>query len=569
MAMEAEPVDMERRAPSSSRKQWPRHAASTFAGCISLGCVASPTVLFAFPGTDPLLSAAPSSGDSVRVGDLGLQMDQPGGGQGPTQGLTFVPSLGVQEIGTDNVNFTQNGKIADVVSSITPGILINANTQALQGNLNYSPNINLYAVTPYNDYYDQELNSSAKLTLIPETLFVNFSGYATQAVTQGGVAPGGVNVISSAYRSQIYDFSVAPTLTHEFGTFGVGEIGYALEYTAFSGNQGFVSGFGGNSLSPQSGSALPYFENGSMLTNDEHASFTTGSDFTRFKDKIFVDATQDSGFALIQGAYQDTAINELDYALTRDVTLIGTIGWEKIYYGSISPIHINDAVWGAGFRLTPNPDSTITVEYGHRDGFDSAYVNAVYALTMRTKFYANYSQTLSTELQAIQNNADSASVNASGAPIDSQTGAPISLSNQLMALEMGGVFRMTVGSISATTTYDRDTFSVSYSIDDLSPYGQAAGFYVFSENTNSAQLTWTHQINESSQASSYIQYGTFNSPSTAFGAGQEYTADISYTHTFSKTLTGSLQYAFTEYNSSNPAYKVPQNMIIVGLNKQF
>ena len=65
-----------------------------------------------------------------------------------------------------------------------------------------------------------------------------------------------------------------------------------------------------------------------------------------------------------------------------------------------NPDRIKDAIWSVGIRLTPTPDSFLTLRYGHRGGFDSPSLEAGIQLGGFTRLTASYVEQLATAATA-------------------------------------------------------------------------------------------------------------------------------------------------------------------------
>src|SRR5262249_48885960 len=135
--------------------------------------------------------------------------------------------------------------------------------------------------------------------------------------------------------------------------------------------------------------------------------------------------TQYDGNGVLRNAYRYLGIYEAGYALSHSVTLLGQVGYEDIFYSGIPHTHIEDVVWSVGAHVAPNPDSSITLRYGHQDGVNAFRLGGVYAPTARTRIYANYSDGITTGLQNIQDALATSTTDPYGNLIDRNTGAPI------------------------------------------------------------------------------------------------------------------------------------------------
>src|SRR5580658_311261 len=63
-------------------------------------------------------------------------------------GWTFSPWIGGQELATDNVLLTPTNRRSDFLTTLSPGFSITEDGERLRGNLDYSPSLYYYALTP-------------------------------------------------------------------------------------------------------------------------------------------------------------------------------------------------------------------------------------------------------------------------------------------------------------------------------------------------------------------------------------------------------------------------------------
>ncbi len=49
-----------------------------------------------------------------------------------------------------------------------------------------------------------------------------------------------------------------------------------------------------------------------------------------------------------------------------------------IVYNTTGGLNVNDLTWSVGTTLTPDPDTSLTVSYGHLNGYNSLSVNGHY-----------------------------------------------------------------------------------------------------------------------------------------------------------------------------------------------
>lgn len=313
-----------------------------------------------------------------------------------------------------------------------------------------------------------------------------------------------------------------------------------------------------------------------LTTTQEVAQFETGEFIAPFRNLIVAGATQGNGTGVARNSSQNSIVNRLGYDINRSVNVYGEVGWESLRFGGVPPTNIDDAVWGFGTTLTPNPDSQITIGYGHQNGTTGVQLNAYYALTARTRISAQYSTGLQSDLQQIQSQLDLADLDANGNAIDSQTGAPLFIGNNAIGFQ-SGLFRTKNFSASASTVLDRDFFSLavqltqsttvatnSATINPSNPFTPPVGS---TTSGYTGYFTWTHQFNEDLSWSTNLSYGT--SKTSSSGNFQSIGAITSLQYALSEFVNTFARYAYFDRLSDIPGQTIYQNLVIVGISKQF
>lgn len=474
-----------------------------------------------------------------------------------TPGWIVTPELGIQEMYNDNLFQTSSNRKNDFISNITPGITVSGNTPHVELNFTYAPTIQLYAYNSSENAFLQNYNGQTHITLLPGLMFVDARAYGAQQVTQGGVAPSGLPAIANANRLQTSGFSVTPYLQHRFGSIGTAVLGYSLSYLNQSGE----------------GQSLPFgagqtFADASLLTQEGQASFRTGEDLGRFNNYVLLDAIGSTGHGAIVSGTRKLALDTLSYAVNRNFTVLGSIGYEAIHYDGTPVVNIDDMVWAVGFRLNPGPDRTLTVTYGHHDGVDSAYVDLAWALTAQTKAFLRYSEDLTTSAQMISNYVNSSTVDQYGNSVDPVTGAPVLLANSFFATNNN---LSLVKSFSATlvTTPGRNTISLVLLHQNQKVIATSPGLTSFGQQGTTATLNWLRELTPVLSSRVSVQYGTLQFTTVNTEKQQTFTLDSALNYRFNETLTGSLEYIFTNRTSTLGQLGYYQNIFLVGLHKTF
>ena len=491
---------------------------------------------------------------------------------------TFTPRIVGQELYTDNVLLTPTNRRSDFVTTISPGLSISDDSPRLQAKFDYSPTLQYYALTPNLNFIGQNLYANGTATVVPELFFLDARGLLSVQPSVPGLGTGLLPTtvpsllgptffntsqgIPQSQLAQVSSFSASPYLARRFGDIGSAELRYSFSDTNFNGIQALTP------LTP-AGTAL---QNTSTTTNEATAAFVTGESLGRLQSRLTLDAAQSSGTGATN---QLIGIVDSAYAINQRIAALATIGHEQINFSGLPPTHIDDLVWGVGTRLTPNPDATIVLSYGHRNGFSAPYASLFYNLTARTTLSAMYTQGLTTVAQEIANNLAISDLNQLGQTVDSRTLLPSLILNPAFGLQ-GGVFHTKQLTATATTDLERDHFNVSISRLESLVVAQTTLGSGTSESTTQTNASWSHDLNPRTSTTLGLGYGEFNfgAPPNTFGASastQEtiVTANLSVSYTFSPSLTGSASYSFFDRISPQPQFRLVSNVISVSLRKEF
>jgi len=530
----------------------------------------------------------------TRIGDLRGQLQQYLPGLLPNDtGPAFLvtASLGVNGGITDNALRVDRPRRADVFTEFSPSIQVSGDTARLKVNLNYAPVASVYAKTPNQTRFDQFGNAVALATIVPDAVFLDLRGSVTQQSRTGGYGQTSTQALNRNDQLQSIALSVTPYAEHRFSGWGTGRVGYSLARTIQDGrnNQGTLSA---NQAFALNNNGLG--STGNLTTQRERASFVTGENLGRVNDIVIAEAVQYSGGESYRGAHRNQLTNDVGYAVTRTITALAGFGYQDLRFSGTPGVRINEPIWSVGGRIAPNSDSTLTVTYGHRDGFNAAAVDGAFSPTARTRVFVRYSTGLTTDAEEQQNLLQSTNVGPAGLLVDSVTGAPVSSSSGAFGTQ-NGLYRLRRFSITGLLILNRDAVSVSLAQDDrtsvnsIAANAGAASVPAGASNSGTiATLSWQHELSPVLSSSASFSYGIENNGSTAgtasSGSQRTIQTSLALNYVFTPTLSGNVQYLFTDrsggagrttqlnsntFGFGQAGQNLTENLLLVGLRKSF
>jgi hypothetical protein len=531
-----------------------------------------------------------------------LQLTNPfaPGAAGP--GWTILPRIDLNEMFNDNVLQANSPRRWDFETLVTPGVSIIGDLPRLQLKLDYAPTLELSVRDGNQNALIQQLNGTALVTAVPDFAFIDLRAYAGAQAANGLVGSGGsaANVgeagggsslgtssntigLAKNNRTQADNFSVSPYLLHTFGDYGTGKLGVS----ASVGTSDTTSGF----------APLPYpsgnTQGSSLVATEEFAQFTSGDFLRTWQDTFNVDLVQsttrtnqvvDAAGTISSipnttfGSSRQIVSDKLSYAVADWASAFITFGHENISYSTSGFRNINDFTWSVGTNVQPNPDSNISLSYGHQNGFSSFQANGRYALSARTIVSGGYSESLGTQLEEQSAEFQLGVIGPNGQFIDGSNGTPL-LFNVFQAAVVPTVFHYHTFNLNVQTAMDRDTVSLAVVVSQQTTAG---GTIQSSVNTKSATLQWQHELGPDLLATTYVGYttqsqsggqvcfGTLEAACLSNGGWlQSLIFGATLDYIVSETLSVHLRYLFDDRNSSVETNRMYQNLVVVGITKQF
>ncbi len=499
-------------------------------------------------------------------------------------GWTITPRIGFEEILSDNVTQVHSPRQWDLSTLIAPGIAIEGNTRRVKLNFDYSPSLVYNARTTSNNAIGQQMTGIGSITAIDELAFIDvrtaagvqsglggLGGGAIGASETGGLtALGNAAGLTAANQNasfQTTSAGVSPYLQHQFGDYGSGRLGYSLNMSQTKQIKGtqfnpFPSGAGGQTLISQeingnynTGNLLDTFQNTVQFSaSQSRSTFGGGNGLTTTAANPYSSNSSTTTFS-----------DQVSAALSHSLSVQVSAGHETIKYSGGNQRNIDGMTWQAGGTWVPNPDSSITLSYGHQNGADSLSFDGHYQLSARTSLSGSYHETLGTQLQNLQQQLQLATPGANGGLINGVNGGPGFVGTSALGLQPG-VFRTKTFNVSATNVQDRDSFTLTMTLSDQTVSGQAVAGQV-ATLSKSGTVSWSHEIKPDLRLSSSFSLNLQNGG--VGGTGNSWAANTGVFYALSSTVTTSLRYSHFTRTGSAAIFNIDENQLVAGLTKKF
>lgn len=509
---------------------------------------------------------------AFRAGSLGFPYNavaQPVDADADTRSIRITPSIAGQILGTDNAQQLARRARGDFITSISPGLLVTADTVRVQGTLNYTPTLQIYAVDTSQTRFLQRFNGQLLGTILPETLFLDIRGSSAQQAVGGGFAPQGNPALDRRNQVQTTAFQVSPYYTYRFGDTASVRVGYAF--------QSVTQDVGGNANGAFGRDGQRFFSNQSFIAHEVYGVARTGADFGRLALEARVTSTDYDGTGVLRNAFRRIGTVEARYAVTRQFTVLGEVGYGTQQYGGRPGFSLSEPVGAVGARLALSDESFVTLRYVRRDGFYAPAADAAIALGGRTRFFANYAERLTTGAQRAVDLLTTTNLDALGNPVDVLTGAPVA---QPFADSFQGaqssLQRIRRATASLSQSWPRDVITLTYSYEQRRPISIEQGSVSFAQTSSSIGLSWSHALTPNTNAIGQFQYGQLSRQ--GFGTSDVYTASATLVTQLSPQLSGYVQYALSNRSDAfsngfaaarSGGGRAVQNVGILGLRQTF
>ena len=295
------------------------------------------------------------------------------------------------------------------------------------------------------------------------------------------------------------------------------------------------------------------------ITNSVSLRTETGSRFSRLlltNDLEYEDVNADDDDDLTRA----TALLSGQYLVIREFSLLGTVGYEKIESDDLRE-DIDGVVWNAGFLAQPGPRSEFRFTYGRRYDQTDIAASALYLITPRLTFRANYAESLIIGATTVGASDFGFIVDENGVLIDPRTGLPANLSEDLGISDDTYLAERVQASLSGV--YGRSDWVLLATHENRNFDFQADETLV----TTSAQ--WNYALTQDTRFGTYLAYrfAEFDAP----GSNDTDTvlARIQLSHDLADNIATYAAYSRSERWADNDSSEYTENAVTLGLRVAF
>lgn len=452
---------------------------------------------------------------------------------------TRTAAIEFSQTGTDNVRLDQDGQEeGDAITGITPSFGIRGNARRIRLDLNYSLTRLQYWRNSELSEFRHRARGRLDTELIEDFLFFDsqLSVSETFITSQGAVSGSEFN--DNANRGTVATMNASPFVRYRLGSFADSEIRYRYSTTLVDSN----------------------------AANDEDTHTGTfrldsGNDFTFLGWSLSAERsiTQSSGQSDIK---RTTVGLDLDHALNNRLSLIGSIGYEKIDDATLRE-QPDGPYWNVGFDSRPGPRTALRATYGQRYEGDDVNVRGSYSMSSAAFFAVSYTRTLETAGQRRSDILRFIEIDENGNFIDTRTGLPVDPDDEGLTFNNSSdlVNRL---NLSFSGARGRN----SYGITAFASKRQD-GAANTNEDTYGVTTNFSRQLQRLLSGSVSLSYRTTDFDTADGRTDDRYTARASLNYTLAPDLSGSVSYTFTRRDSSIAANDLMENAITVRLRKTF
>jgi len=129
----------------------------------------------------------------------------------PKRAIEIVPRLSMSETWTDNARAGSVDKQFDLITAISPGILVRAESARLKGYLDYSFNKINYSKNSSSDQSQNSLNAFGTLEAVENLFFIDVSGNISQQSISAFGTQSAVDTSINSNQTEVSNYRLSPS----------------------------------------------------------------------------------------------------------------------------------------------------------------------------------------------------------------------------------------------------------------------------------------------------------------------------------------------------------------------
>lgn len=268
-------------------------------------------------------------------------------------GFNFTASVNLAETYATNASGFSTGGQDDWITNAGLGLTMNNHSARVSFDANYNGSIYYYANDTQSVQFYNDLQALGTVIVIPEYVNFNARAFAQPVATSNvGIVTAGGNQGTNGFRNS-YGFSGGPDITFRLGNFA---------------NSITSANFGAAYFTDPAGYNFPGIPGVRGPQNMTSRSFSerlvSGTDFTRLTWTATA-MLQESDRP--QGLFSEkAAVGHFEYAITREISLLGTGGYDKIDNTVSLSRDLSGPIGMGGIGLTLGEDFSLRFEIGQK-----------------------------------------------------------------------------------------------------------------------------------------------------------------------------------------------------------
>jgi uncharacterized protein (PEP-CTERM system associated) len=468
----------------------------------------------------------------------------------------FRPYVGGSVIYTDNQNQSENDPKDALILTATPGFsLVSKGSRRVRAGMNYS----LTGVARFGDDLDndiyQNLSALGNAELVEDFLFID----ATASISQQLISLSGSRAdaaVNSSNLTTTSTYTVSPYVQHRFGNFAEGTARFT-----------------------QSGAIFDSSEFNNINSSQIDASLNSG---TRFNDLSW-GLTYYWRDAVVQNSenarFESYGAN-LGYEVTRQLRLIGTVGYDNNEYTATPGTAISGSYWTGGFDWAPNTRTNIGASigesyFGRTYGFNFNY------RTRNSVWTASYNDGVNDISQQLLNtqplyvwSCDGGLFYGDGVlPPVGQTNCVLQGAAPIGSVPIGltnGIYlsKTLLGAVA----WSKGKTSLGLNVfNTRRQYQQIEGLP--EDETRGMNLSYGYRLQRQTTLNAFLGYSNFQAPAGLDSVIAEdtnyYTGSLGVSHQFGSDLSGALILRHQRQDSNLPGSSYDENSITASANMTF